>query len=180
MVATVDDYTSKAIARLARRAHAVVGGDPHVPTSAVRMVRSYFGRRTAVLEADAERLDGRVVTMRLDGVEATFAVRAGAPPKDVQRELAREFARYLLFFATEFELEATEEAIAFLARHLTVTGVCVLDDVTNYGGDVAALADWWMLSEEDAALRIHEVLRASMPSGVVRTAAPLRLVSRSA
>lgn len=180
MVATVDDLTSKAIGRLARRTHAVVGCDPHAPTSAIAMIRGYFGRHGAVLVADADRLDGRAATMRLDGIEATFAVSPHAEAKDVQRELAREFARYLLLFVVDAEIDAADEAVELLARHLTVARECVLDDYAEHGGDVAALSDWWMLSEADAGLRLHEVLRASMPSGVVRTAAPLRDVSRSA
>ena len=180
MVATVDDYTSKALARLARRTHDVVGSDPHAPTSAVAMIRAYFGRTDAVVIAADARLDGRAATMRLDGIEATFAIDATACAKDVQRELAREFARYLLFFAADCAIEVTDEAIRALGRRLTVSVPCVLDDYAEYPGDVAALADWWMLSEEDAAILIHEVLRASMPSGAVLKVAALRDVSRSA
>lgn len=120
--------------------------------------------------ARAERLDGRAASWRRgDDLDATFMVDREASPVAMQRDLSRAFAEYLLMLP-EIDVTCSRDSIEMLARQLTVTDRCVLDDYAIIGNDIDALSAWWMLDDVDTALRIHEVLRASMPSGVVRAA----------
>lgn len=141
-----------------------------MPTSAIRLIRAYFGQADAVQIARPERLDGRAATWRRgDELEATFMVNCLASPIEMQRDLSRSFAEYLLMLPA-IEVRCSREAVELLARQLTVTDRCVLDDYALVGNDIEALSAWWLLDDVDTVLRIHEVLRASMPSGVVRAA----------
>lgn len=182
-VATVDDVSTRTLSRIASNAHAILGLSQVTPTSAVRLIRAYFGHPDAIRCSSADRLDGRAATWRRgEDLDATFLVDPDANPAAMQRDLARSFAEYLLLLPA-LELPCTPEAVAALARFLTVSDRCVLDDYAAVGNDISALAGWWMLDEVDTVLRIHEVLRASMPSGIVRAApllAPRAEVARTA
>lgn len=96
-------------------------------------------------------------------------VDVDASPSEMQRDLSRSFAEYLLMLP-EIEVAWSRESVEMLARQLTVTDRCVLDDYAMVGNDIEALSAWWLLDDVETVLRIHEVLRASMPSGVVRAA----------
>lgn len=166
----MDDVSTRILSRLASNAHTLLGLPQVTPTSAIRLIRAYFGQSDAVQIARADRLDGRAAAWRRgDELDATFMVDRGASPVHMQRDLSRAFAEYLLMLP-EIEVPYSRESVEMLARQLTVTDRCVLDDYAIIGNDIEALAAWWMLDDVDTVLRIHEVLRASMPSGVVRAA----------
>lgn len=169
-VATLDDVSIRILSRIASNAHAILGLSQGTPTSAIRMIRAYFGQIDAVQGARTERLDGRAAAWRRgDDQDATFMVDVSAHPLAMQRDLARAFAEYLLMLPL-IEVAFSRDAVHLLARQLTVTDRCVLDDYALVGNDIEALSAWWLLDDVDTVLRIHEVLRASMPSGVVRAA----------
>lgn len=169
-VATLDDVATRLLSRLASNAHTLLGLPQDTPHSAIRLIRAYFGRPDAVHVARPERLDGRAASWRRgDDLDATFMVDQHADPVAMQRDLSRAFAEYLLMLP-EMAVPFSRDAVEMLARQLTVTDRCVLDDYATVGNNIEALSAWWMLEEVETVLRIHEVLRASMPSGVVRAA----------
>jgi len=176
----VDECTCKALERLASSTYESLGIDPQTPASAIRLIRAYFGREAAVAQVSPSSLAGRPTAMRLDGCEATFLVDPAASPLQMQQGLSRDFATYLLLFGASGDIACSTDAVETLARQLTVLSPCVLDDCSAFGNDIASLSGWWLLDSADTALRIHEVLRASMPSGVVRAAPLARELSRTA